>query len=504
MNCKQLGARAGLLWAAMTVSQATAASWPGYQNDAAHTGYVPTTLDVSTFQLAWRKGFAGSYSSELTQAAAADGTVYFSRSGYFGSQALYAVSAADGSTLWTVPFSNVFSVNPPAYDSGRVYIQTVNNGGDSWLRAYDASTGGPIFQAAQGAQWENYLAPTIVNQTVYVDGGTYGGMYSFNGTSGTQNWFTNLPQYDGWTPAVDDSHAYAFMGSRLYVLDRDTGTIAFSIPDNSSDWYGWTTGQAPVLGGQNDVLVTNGGRLVSFDLGSRVVRWTQTDGFNSQPSVAKGVIYTVRNGYLSALSETDGQQLWMWAPSNDTLAGTVVVTDSHVFVSGSSTTYAIDLASHQSAWSTASAGRLSLADGQLYIASQDGTLTAITVGGSSTPSSANLKLSLTGKRSGTGAAQPYAFNATVSNKGPAAAANVTITVKIPLPLAVKTLGAGCRYAQQQISCTYGSLSSGKSLTASFTLLPSRAGLYVIGAKTSSSQPDPVAINNYAQLPMLMR
>jgi outer membrane protein assembly factor BamB len=157
--------------------------WTTYQGNALHTGYVPVTLDASQFTKSWSVPI-GDSGAALQQATEADGMVYVSQSGYFSDQGLYVLNAQDGSVLWNLPFPNIFSVNPPAYDNGKVYIQTVNNSGDTWVRAYEASSGTQVFQAAADAQWENYLAPTIVDHTLYVDGGTYGGMYSFNGRTG--------------------------------------------------------------------------------------------------------------------------------------------------------------------------------------------------------------------------------------------------------------------------------------------------------------------------------
>ena len=100
-----------------------------------------------------------------------------------------------------------YSVNPPAYANGKVYIQT-GKGTSSpppYLTAYNGKSGTMVFQSTFAAQWENYLAPTPYGGNIYINGGYYGGMYSFNGSSGSQNWFANVPQYDGWTPAMAGS-----------------------------------------------------------------------------------------------------------------------------------------------------------------------------------------------------------------------------------------------------------------------------------------------------------
>ena len=72
-----------------------------------------------------------------------------------------------------------------------------------------------------------------------------------------------------------------------------------------------------------------------------------------------------------ALDEATGNQLWTWSAPGDVLAGPVAATDSHVFVCGASTTYAIDIDTHQVIWSYPSAGALTLSEGQLPCASPE-------------------------------------------------------------------------------------------------------------------------------------
>jgi hypothetical protein len=60
------------------------------------------------------------------------------------------------------------------------------------------------------------------------------------------------------------------------------------------------------------------------------------------------------------------------------VVGPLLVTDTHVFASTAQSVHAVDLVTRQEGWSYAKGGHLALADGTLYIASADGTLTAIT------------------------------------------------------------------------------------------------------------------------------
>ena len=358
-------------------------TWEMYQADSSHTGWVPVHLDPESFTLRWQRTVGSG--GQLNPVTAAGGMVFVSRVIYFGSGAsFFALDVRDGATLWSKDFGSVFSVNPPSYAYGNVYIQTGNHGSDTWLRAYDAGTGTPIFRVPHAAQWERYYAPTIRDGSVYVNGGYYGGMYAFDAFSGQQRWFRPLQQYDQWTPAVDETHAYAYVGEYdpgLYVVDRVTGELAYKIPDPHFDWNGWSMNLAPVLGGAHNVLAIHDGRLISFDTVSRTIRWEIAPGFTGQPSVAHGAIYAIRNGALVVLDEETGAEAWRWQPPAGSLSDTLIVTESHVITGTGSATYAIDLLQRSLAWTFPAGGHLALGDDMLYIASANGMLTAISMPG---------------------------------------------------------------------------------------------------------------------------
>lgn len=358
------------------------ASWETYQGDERHSGYVPVVLEPAMFELRWQREVAPGVT--LNPVTAADGKVFVSTYVYFnGGEALFVLDARDGEKLWSRGFGQPFSVNPPAYGHGNVYIQTGNHGGDTYLWAFDAESGAQVFKSPHSAQWERYFAPTLYDGGVYVNGGYYGGTYAFDALSGNQRWFTGLPQYDEYTPAVDQQSVYAYVGENapaLYVLDRATGLLAYRIPDPNFEWNGWSMDLAPVLGGQGDVVVIHDGRLIKFDLSSRAIGYEIDSNFTGQPSVAKGVIYAINSGSVEARSESNGSLLWRWTPVGGAASEHLIVTDSHVLAHTGTTTHALEIDSGQSEWSYPVAGHMALGDDMLYIAS-GATVTAISMPG---------------------------------------------------------------------------------------------------------------------------
>ncbi len=383
------------------MASAADVSWPMFQGNAAHTGYVPVSLAPTNFVLRWQKTIdAGVALNPVTEG---DGKVFVTEYGYFGKVGLHVLSQTNGDELWSVDYSGVFSLNPPSYGYGDVYIENGNGiyTSAAGLTAYEADTGTAIFRSPISAQWERYLAPTLYGGNVYVDGGGYGGMYSFNATNGAQNWFGYVAQYDGWTPAVDTNYCYVFTGSgdtvpilgEFRILDRFTGQTVHLVIDQNFQWNGYTMNSAVVLGTNHDAFAINepgsvypnysgSGRLLMFDLRSDGtnqphIGWVLQDHFTGQPTLANGVLYVNDGGSMVAFDEVAGARLWAWGPSPlGSVTGTIIATDNLLFVGTGAATYAIDLVSHRAIWTYPAAGDLAFGDGVLYVAGANGILTA--------------------------------------------------------------------------------------------------------------------------------
>ena len=349
--------------------------WVTYQRDASHTGYVPAVLDPVTFALAWEVTVA---SGALNPVTVGDGKVFVSTTAYFGAQQLHVLTASSGARIWSHDFGGIHSVHPPAYGGGTVYVTT---GGHehSFLWGFDAASGTQRFLAPYGNQWSLWYAPVVLGETVYMAGGYYGGMYAFNASNGAERWFTSLSQYDQFTPAVRDGIVYTY-ASKVTAADAATGSILYEIPDPTFSAAG-SMHLAPVLGASNNLLATDGGRLLSFDLVNRRIGWQIGGGYAGQVTLADGVVYAFKGPGIEARGESNGGLLWAWArPDESYRATTMIVTRNLLFISSDNTTYAIDLGARLHGWSYPAGGHLALSsDGLLLIAQPTGKLTAIRV-----------------------------------------------------------------------------------------------------------------------------
>ena len=376
---------------------AAAQTWPMFQGNPAHTGYLPMSLQPGQFNVRWTKNLGAIPGGPVpvNPVAAGDGRVYATlRIFHDDVTQLFALRTSDGATLWTRKFENEPKVNPPSYVNGRVYVQTGNHSSDSWLWALDGFSGTTIFQSPVSEQWPRHYAPTVYNGKVYVNGGYFGGMYGFNGSNGEQLWFTELPQDDEWTPAVDATRAYAYLGGGapgLYIkklVDGTAWTYGF-IPDPDFESRIWDMSLAPVIGAHG-ILAIHDGRLISFNPSAGTIGWQLQENFTGQPSVAGGRIYAVNNGGLSVYDEASHSLLWSWTPPSGAITQPMIVTDTHVLASTRDAVYAIDRTTHESLWTFAAPdgyGQLAIADGKLLVATYDGKLTAISLSSSAKPTS---------------------------------------------------------------------------------------------------------------------
>jgi outer membrane protein assembly factor BamB len=363
--------------------------WETFQRDAGHSGYVPAKFHPRAFayKWEWRRPTSGTLGF-INAVATAPGLVFVSDDEYFGSPALRALRENDGSQVWQQTFQNYPALNPPAAANGKVYIATTGHQ-QTFLWAFNASTGSPVFQNTFAGQWPHVLAPTIRDGRVYTNGGYFGGgVYAYHDTTGDLQWSMFSGDDDMTTPAVDQSRAYYYDGTALVTYDTATGLRLSSINDPHNPEQGYSHHGAPMLGLADSVTSFSGGAfsgrasssveqydtrpLINFSVANSAVRWRTARTYITQPATAKGVVYAGSNAPKSfdAIDEATGQVLWSWVPPPSDLRfhRNVVVTDNLVFVSTDRAVYAIDLATRQPVWSFPAPGMLAISGGgTLYI-----------------------------------------------------------------------------------------------------------------------------------------
>ena len=371
--------------------------WTMFQGNASHTGYVPVTLAPLTF----RESYAVKLSDTALNAVACAGDwVFVTNHAYYTPSMLFEVNPRGG-RQWEYSFGSIYGVNSPAYDKGKVFVQTSGHS-DAYLYAFDYKEGALDIRMRIEDQWSTYYSPTIYDDIIYTPGGYYHGVYALCPYDRLRPyvWITPLQTCESWTPAVDNDHIYAFSYEvegfpYLTVLDRATGLVDFEIPDTGHNASGfWLGAQAPVIGSRGNILATNFHRLLSFDLDSRSLAYGITEDFYGQVTLANGTLYVKNGERIDARAEADGTLLWTWSPPAEDPAWlaeeAMLATDNLLFVSCAKPdyspatyvgkTFAVDLVTHQTVWTYDLGGHLALsASGSLIIAAPNGTLAAIKV-----------------------------------------------------------------------------------------------------------------------------
>jgi hypothetical protein len=363
--------------------------WSTFQGNPGHTGFVAATLNPDQFTLRWKTGpistqtgqFGYEYFQTLT---AAKGLLYAA-----GENKLKAFKEFDGSVAWTYDVSTLAnpSVNPPAVADGVVYM-AAGQQDSTYMFGFDAVTGAIRFKSPMRSQWEHYLAPVAADNMVYTNAGMYGGLYAFSSTGDQAFFRSDLSQMSMWSPTLDATSVYAYVGDSLVAFDRKTGLRTSTIKDTEFQNFTYQVNGAAVLGAPGNMFAANygaavvnggtmGNSLLKFNVAKGFIDWRIAGNYLLTPAYASGVVYAVNtNPYrFEARSEADAGLLWSWTPpmaGERTWAGEPVVTKNLLFVSTNMATYAVDLRSHKVVWSYPAAGRLALTQsGILYIQNTD-------------------------------------------------------------------------------------------------------------------------------------
>jgi len=205
-------------------------------------------------------------------------------------------------------------------------------------------------------------------------GVTTGGLYRFDALSGTRTWYHPLPQVDMWCPTWNHGLIVAYT-DRIDVIAPDTAVSINTIYDNDQA-PGAGSGQAAVVLG-NLAYVTNGGRLVAYDLLNTRIAWALAIGASGQVATDGNELFVIAHGSLSARAPSDGTQRWSWtSPSSEGLSSNLIVTDSHLIAGDSIGTYLVNRTTHQADAALPATGMLAYGADTLVMADTNGIVHA--------------------------------------------------------------------------------------------------------------------------------
>jgi hypothetical protein len=297
---------------------------------------------------------------------------------------LRALDAETGAGVWTNTLPSTFSVNPPTYDSGAVYLlQSDGGAAASFVRSFNATNGLTNWATSYPSQGDLTYAPVVTNGAVYCSTGLYGGLTGYNRTNGVQKFFTGLYGNlgcDQWTPAYYNGKVYMWVNGYFSEHDPQTGSAYWILTNAAPSEFGYSMYRSVAIA-NGRAYFTSTTKLFCVDLSAHQNVWTNNGAFSGTPAVANGVVYAISNTVVQAFN-TNGVLMRTYDSTNQVehLAGQMIVTDDVLMVTGRYGIYIFRLsdgtiqqfisAFHQSC-SCYYSPSISLANNTLYVTSSD-------------------------------------------------------------------------------------------------------------------------------------
>jgi hypothetical protein len=215
-----------------------------------------------------------------------------------------------------------------------------------------------------------------------MDGGTYGGLYGFNASTGAQTFFRSMAQTDSWTPAITGSELYSFVNGQLISHNPTTGANVWSL---NLGWGGWgyTMNRTVAISGRSAFLVNDSPAvsytqdLVCINLDTHTQLWSVNGKYQGTPAVNNGMVYALSNNTVQARSALDGHLIATFsAPAGEFLSGQPLLTDDAVIAQSSLKTYVFGRYDQSLLQTINRGGSMSVADDQLIVSGSDGVVAA--------------------------------------------------------------------------------------------------------------------------------
>jgi len=348
--------------------------WTTFGNNASHTGYQPGFVGNDIPALIWTRELPGN-DSEINQVVVAQSQVFVTfnrlRQGVHKESYIVALSTQSGSVAWQRDFEPAYSMSPPTFADGNIYIQRSNHSYDSHLWSMDSSSGFVNWSAPFSAQWDHFYAPTVADEKVWINGGHYGGMYGFNQASsnfiGDQLFFDDtVAQTDSWTPLYHQGKLYSWAKGFFREHEPVSGEVLQTLD------IGWTwdgSAQEAIASAENDIAyIQNITTLTAVDLSNFSVKWQQPVVQKSTPAVADNVIYVILDTQVDSYDAVTGQFISSYTTTSSINEySQPIITNDSVIISSLSKVFIFDRFSTVLKHTINEGGFLSLADGVLYI-----------------------------------------------------------------------------------------------------------------------------------------
>ena len=359
------------------INHVVASDYPTLGFDAQHSGYSPNKSSVSRYSKVWSTQPMDRGYWTTHQVMVAEGVALVVVDGYQAPYELgiYAYDIDTGKELWNYPVSVTYEVSQPTIANGVIYFQAGKYSMTELpnLVALDLHTGLKLWQVSLLANSFSFWNPLVVGQNIYLTAGSNPRMYILNATTGVQVGYAWLSEYKADPPAYVNGELYNAIDGYFIQYDPDDGAIIWKI------WVSNDLGNtvSPVIAGRTGFYKSSS-YLSAINLDTHTICWqAPVYSNNGIPAVNDGVIYFINSDTLVLRDATTGDLLNSFrSPSRNYLENSLTITSAAIYIADSYHTYMLDPNTLQVIWSVNEGGVLTVADGYLFIAHQDGFVSA--------------------------------------------------------------------------------------------------------------------------------
>jgi outer membrane protein assembly factor BamB len=263
----------------------------------------------------------------------------------------------------------------PAVADGVVYIGESNiNSNTNNLAALAASTGALLWNYPEGTWMVS--SPAIADEVVYETTGE-GGAFALNASSGALLWNSGTGFQINASPAVANGVFYtgSTVNAVFYAIDASTGVTLWTFEAGEDRDYAF--GSSPAVANGLVYAASDDGNLYALNASTGAFVWDYPSGAGAEPAVADGVVYV--DG-VYALNASTGALLW-YSP----FGGSPAIADGIVYSVGGNDVYALNASTGDLLWSYATGAgvtmRPAIANGVVYIGSNDNNVYAFSLTG---------------------------------------------------------------------------------------------------------------------------
>ncbi len=350
--------------------------FPTLGRDAARSGYYPATLGPHVWQAKWVTQLmtdSSQFGPFNSQPAIGGGRVFAVETHPSGLGALVALDLRTGVKVWSYPFAvdlGFFTLSPPAYFQGRVYLQRSYGLDDTNLWCFDAATGTLVWKAPFVSQTVYFGSPVVTKDGIWMQGGDTGGLYHF-GLDGSQLSFNNtLGQVDRWSPALADGRVFTGTRGFLRAFDADGQEVMKIASDFTGNNYSTNVSVADgiaIMGGASGLMAVNAV--------SRAKLWSLPvySDTHAPPARRDGIAYVMNEKNVRAYHAATGVPGLLFDPllapfSSESLLNAPIVTDDVLITASENHTCIFRLSDAQLLATLPKGGYVSYADGWLVLA----------------------------------------------------------------------------------------------------------------------------------------